>query len=208
MQSGHADAAAQRYLQAQTDLLKLQTDHPSWNPDIVKFRLDYLADQLKSLGKAAITNAPPATATAKTAPQPAAVAPPVSIGPSVADLEHQNAGLQDQIHSLTDANTELRAKLKEALSVQPAAVSPDELAKAQAKIVMLQKERDLLAVELDQEKAAHANSISATKVEELVGQLAALRAAADADAKKSREELARVEGSAGPSRGKTGQGEQ
>lgn len=190
LQGGRPDAAAVQYQQAQTDLLKLHADHPSWNPDIVNFRLQYLADQLKSLGKTPATNAPPVTAT--NAPSPAAVPAPVSVGPTVADLEHENAALRDQVRSLTDANAELQAKLKEALSVQPAAVSPAELDKANAKILALQKERDLLSVALEQEKAANANSVSAAKFETLINQLTVARAAAEADAKKSREKLAQL----------------
>ena len=78
-------------------------------------------------------------------------------------MQQQNAGYQEQIRSLTAANTDLQGKLKEALSVQPAAVNPDDLAKAQAKIVALQKERDLLAVALEQEKADNASAIADAK---------------------------------------------
>ena len=156
--NGHSDAAALRYLQAQTDLQKLQSDHPTWNPDIVKYRLDYLADKLQALAKyLPATNAAPATVTSPTAQQPATAAEA-----SVAALEQQNASYQEQIRSLSVANTDLQGKLKEALSVQPAAVSPAEMAKAQAKIVALQKEKDLLTVALEQEKinAAAANEQS------------------------------------------------
>jgi tetratricopeptide (TPR) repeat protein len=104
---------------------------------VVNFRLDYLAQQLQALPKEAPpTNAPPPTAA------------PVAKPPSEAE------GLREQIRALTAANTELQNKLKEALSVQPAAVSPAELAKANAQIVVLQKERDLLDVALAQAKAA------------------------------------------------------
>jgi len=47
----------------------------------------------------------------------------------------------------------LEAKLKEALAVQPAALDPRELARAEEKIKGLQKENDLLKVTLDQAKA-------------------------------------------------------
>ena len=47
----------------------------------------------------------------------------------------------------------LEAKLKESLSVQPAAVDPRELARAEEKIRNLQKENDLFKVSLAQEKA-------------------------------------------------------
>jgi tetratricopeptide (TPR) repeat protein len=58
--------------------------------------------------------------------------------------------LQEQIRTLNAANVELANRLKEALSIQPAAVSPRELAKAEERIVALEKERDLLKVNLEQ----------------------------------------------------------
>ena len=47
----------------------------------------------------------------------------------------------------------LEAKLKEALAVQPAALDPRELARAEEKIRGCMKENDLLKVTLAQEKA-------------------------------------------------------
>lgn len=166
-QNGHPDMAAQRYLQAQTDLQKLSTDHPTWNPDIVKYRLDYLADKLQALAKyLPNTNNAPPTTPAPTAPTNPAAAPAQPAAGAeeavVAALQQQNAAYQEQIRSLTAANTDLQSKLKEALSVQPT-VTPEQLAKAQEQIVALQKERDLLAVTLDQEKAAHAADLAAAK---------------------------------------------
>jgi Tfp pilus assembly protein PilF len=197
-QGGQAGAAALRYLQAQTDLQKLQTEHPTWNPDIVKFRLDYLAERLQALAKFLPTTNAPASA----AVQPAASGQPAaSDQPTIASLQQQNAGYQEQIRSLTAVNTELEGKLKEALSVQPAAVSPDELAKAEAKINALQKERDLLAVALEQEKTASTNAIaeavsaSESKLAAAMKELEALKAAHAADtesAKQAQEELARL----------------
>jgi hypothetical protein len=89
------------------------------------------------------TNAPPApSATLAEAPKP----PP-------SDLEAQLATLRDQGRQLQADKAVLEAKLKEALSVQPAAVDPRELAKAEEKVRNLQKENDLLNVSLDQVKA-------------------------------------------------------
>ena len=164
LQNGQQEAAALRYVQAQTDLQKLHAEHPTWNPDVVKYRLDYLTEKLQALSKfVAATNAVPSAVTAPA--KPLAVAAPVPAQPSTAALEQQIAGLQVQIRSLSDANVELQGKLKEALSVQPASVSPAELAKAEEKIVALQKERDLLAVALEQEKAA--NSLKAARPAEV-----------------------------------------
>jgi len=143
-QGGQSPAAAAKYQEALSNLKKLQASHPSWNPDVVHFRLEYLAEQLQLLQKFV----PPANTAAP--PSAASAAPPP------ASLPQQVAGLQEQIRALISANTQLEDKLKEALSVQPAAVSPRELAKAQEQILALQKEKDLLSVALDQAKAAGA----------------------------------------------------
>jgi Tfp pilus assembly protein PilF len=193
LESGHSEAAAARYLQAQGDLQKLQTEHPTWNPDIVKFRLDYLAEKLQSLGKLPLaTNAPPAAV-------PAPVQPSAAAQPAVAALAQQIAGLQEQIRSLTDANAALQGKLKEALSVQPAAVSPAELARAEAKIIALEKERDLVAVALDQEKGTRASAVAAANAATASQEIASLKARAAADEEKSRLEIARLKEAAAES---------
>jgi hypothetical protein len=190
-QNGHSADAAARYLQAQTDLQKLQADHPSWNPDIVKFRLDYLADKLSALAKfVAPTNAVPSATAPATQGKPAETPGVSSEQPTIAALQQQNANFQEQIRSLTSANAELQSKLKEALAVQPASVSPEELAKANAKIVALQKERDLLAVELDQEKAANASALAAAKAAATEQAVADIKSRTEAEAKKTEMELA------------------
>jgi hypothetical protein len=205
LEGGHSEQAAQQYLQAQGDLQKLHQDHPSWNPDIVQYRLDYLADKLQSLAQYlpnANTNTPPAAATAPAAPNAPATAPvapaapavqaPAAPPPEIADLMQQNAALKEQVRTLTDANGELQSKLKEALSVQPAAVSPDELAKAQEKITMLEKERDLLTVALAQEKAANASAVAAAKSAAVNDEIAAVNARAAAEIAKYKDEADRA----------------
>jgi Tfp pilus assembly protein PilF len=193
LESGHADAAAARYLQAQSDLQKLQAEHPTWNPDVVKFRLDYVTAKLQPLGNLPpATNAPPALAPEPVQPAPAAQ-------PAAAPVARQIAGLREQIRSLTNANAELQGKLKEALSVQPAAVGPAELARAEAKIVALEKERDLLAVELEREKSAHASAAAAAKTAVGSEDIAPLKARAAAEEKNFQLEIARLKDAAAKS---------
>jgi tetratricopeptide (TPR) repeat protein len=141
-QSGHAQQAAARYREAQAALKRLEEEHPNWNTEIVNFRLDYVAEQLQGL--------PKATPVVPTPPPVAAV--PAKTVPEIPNTATEISSLQEQIRSLTAANTELENKLKEALSVQPAAVSPRELAKADERIIALQKEKDLIAVALEQAK--------------------------------------------------------
>jgi tetratricopeptide (TPR) repeat protein len=138
-QNGQTRAAAGKYIEAQTQLQKFKDANPNWNPDVVAFRLQYLSDKLEALGKML----QPASA-----PVAAAASRPGNA------LEQQIAGLQEQVRALIADKAELQSKLKEALSIQPAAVSPAELAKREEEIVALKKERDLLRVSLDQAKAA------------------------------------------------------
>jgi uncharacterized protein YgiM (DUF1202 family) len=183
-ESGQFAAAALTYIQAQTDLRDFQARHPASNSELVNFRLEYVAEKIRSLSKyLPSTNAPPVFA-------PPPVQPSVMAQPSNAAVTQQIAGLQEQIRSLIDANTELQGKLKEALSVQPAAVSPAELARAEAKILVLEKEKDLLTVGLDQENAARASAMTAPKAAVSDQEIATRKARADAIEEKSRKELA------------------
>ena len=164
---GQLREAAAAYLHARDALEKLHADFPASNTAAVAYRLDYLADKLKELAPYLPSgNAAPA------APKPATTLTP----------QQQAAMWQEEINALTNANaeSEIKAhaaeqqinalqqkfnqlsndfarsemKLKEALSVQPAAVAPDELAKARQQILDLQKERDLLRITVEQQKAA------------------------------------------------------
>ncbi len=167
---GQLPAAATEYLHAREALQKLHADFPAANAAAVTYRLDYLADKLKELAP----YLPSANAGAA-APKPAVPLTPQqqaamwqeeisALTKDKAELEmklkdtlsaqQQAAMLQERIGQLTNANARLEMKLKEALSVQPAAVAPDELAKARARITDLEKERDLLKVTLEQQKAA------------------------------------------------------
>jgi tetratricopeptide (TPR) repeat protein len=175
-QDGQALAAGVKYVDAQTRLKKLKDDYPGWNTDVVTFRLQYLSDKLQALGKIL-----PST-------KNASVAAAATNRPTV-NFEQQAADLQEQVRALTAERTELQNKLKEALSVQPAAVSPAELAKREEEIVALKKERDLLAVNLDQAKAAKTAASDASN-SKLAADLAAAQNAAG-EANKKLEEASR-----------------
>jgi tetratricopeptide (TPR) repeat protein len=155
LQAGQSAAAAVRYAEAKGELLRLQADHPDWNPQIVKFRLDYLDGKLQALSKyIPSTNALSTNASPEVPSGPAPIAPTISPA-----IEQEMGALRERIRSLTDANMDLSRRLKEALSVQPAGVSSQDMAKAQEKIVQLQKEKDLLTVTLEQAKASHTGAV-------------------------------------------------
>jgi tetratricopeptide (TPR) repeat protein len=184
-QGGHSDTAAVKFRDAQAALQKLHDDHPAWNATVVDFRLSYLAEKLAALAQfLPATNAP-----APLNPPPAAVVAATNATP-----QQQAAGWEAQARALDAANVELRQKLKEALSVQPAAVAPGELAKEEERNLLLQKERDLLNVALEQQKAAQSRaaqpSPSGTNSSKLADEVAALKARSAEEAKQARAESA------------------
>ena len=144
----HSGEALTAFVEAQGELRKFQNVYPDWNPKIVNFRLNYLAERIAELAPhISATNAPPPAASTPAAPPPAASTP--AIPPATgADFEARLKALQAQVESLQAGNTTLEARLKEALATQPAMVDPRELARAQEQIRSLMKENDLLKVSL------------------------------------------------------------
>ena len=113
------------------------------------YRLGYLTDQLKELASAAPVAAPepPRNGSPATAPVPGAAKLNVALEQPASLKE-----MQDDLGRLNKENETLRSKLKEALSVQPAAMDARELSKAEERLKALEKERDLLNATLEQEK--------------------------------------------------------
>jgi Flp pilus assembly protein TadD len=145
---GQPGEALEKYREAQTALQQFQKHYPQWNPNVISFRLNDVAAKIAEMSSrvsAATTSAPGTAATSPTA------APMAKTAPS--DWETKLAGLTDQVRQLQADKAVLESKLKEALSVQPAAMDPRELARAEERIRNLQKENDLFKVSLAQEKA-------------------------------------------------------
>ena len=137
-EAGQARLAMTKYLEAQVAIKDLQQAHPEWNSKLVGYRLEYISSKLEPLTKQVASGA--STAPASASETRAAANSPAS----------QAAMMQEEIGRFAAQNAMLEAKLREALSVQPAAIDPRELAKAEQRIKALQKERDLLAVSLEQ----------------------------------------------------------
>ena len=146
--AGRSNEALAGFVEAQGELRKFQKVNPDWNPKIVNFRLNYLAEKIAELTpQISAANPPPPVAATPTAPPPA---PPVSTAPPATgvDFEARLKSLQAQVQGLQADNATLEARLKEALAAQPAMVDPRELARAQEQIRSLMKENDLLKVSL------------------------------------------------------------
>src|SRR5437016_7137737 len=135
---GRGELARQKYSEAQTELDRVQKAYPGWNEQVVQFRLNYVMEKLRP---------------AKTAEKPIRRDPVEKTAPDSAEAADWIKLLQEQIRQLTADKELLQAKLKEALSAQPAAVDPRELARSEEKIKSLRKEVEVLMVNLKKAEA-------------------------------------------------------
>jgi len=169
--SGQFALALPKYLEAQAALQRIQKFNPEWKPKVVNYRLDYLKDRIeggalpstssqRSAGPSAIpTTIPPS-------PRSEAAAETNSTAPEAV------AALQNDFLRLQAEKTILEAKLKEALTTQPAAADPQELARAQERIQNLLKENELLKTNLEAAKASSQATRDNREIEQLRQSLA------------------------------------
>jgi tetratricopeptide (TPR) repeat protein len=156
---GQIEMALQKYRQAQTGLQNIEAAHPLWNQKLIQFRLRYVERKLSAPGPDPAPLMPRATpAKPAPAPPPPATQEPPPILPAPPELEADDRdsriqGLTEHIQRLESNQAVLEAKLQEALAAQPAAIDPRELAKAEARIKTLEKEREVLRLSLEQAEA-------------------------------------------------------
>ncbi len=168
---GEEAAALIRYREVQEGLQKLNSAYPSYNPTMVKFRLEYVTQKITPLA-AKYPNVKPLPKPAVTTPKPMPAkehVPAPVVEPSFTDSEITR--LHDQLISLQTEKIMLQKQLKDALSAKPAAVDPKELAKAEASMLEIQKERDVLKATLQQEQAKAAKMVDPKEVTETRAQL-------------------------------------
>lgn len=146
-EAGQGRPAAAKYLEAQDALRRFQAVYPGWNERVINYRLNCVATKLAPLTTAFTaagttnvvpqTSAPPTVASAPvttpptsappatvTSPVPATPPPTTAPSPMLAELQQQVSALSGEVERLQAENKRLAAKLKEALSVQPAAMDP------------------------------------------------------------------------------------
>jgi len=218
-ESGQGRSAAAKYIEAQDALTRFRGIYPGWNERVINYRLGYVATKLAPLSAALAGSTPAAPVTNATGnlpsaptnivatPTPSAAASfPTTTPPVVplmsAEVENQIKSLQGEVASLQLANRELAAKLREALSVQPAAMDPRELAKAEERIRNLQKENELFKAQLAQKNDTPAPPAPSpellAKLNEQTEAISALRAenevlkAQGAEWRQKHEELSKV----------------
>jgi tetratricopeptide (TPR) repeat protein len=133
--AGEPRDAVAGFTDAQGQLERFKKTFPTWNPDIIAYRLNDLAQKIVTLkGSSAL----------KAVEKPTVVE--VVTNDASAQLKVQLNELQAQLQSAQTENSSLQAKLREALAAQPAAISASELARAQQQVADLMKENDLLKV--------------------------------------------------------------
>jgi tetratricopeptide (TPR) repeat protein len=164
---GQPSEALPKYLEAQTALQRFQKGYPDWNTKVINFRLNYVATRIAAVSAKVPAAVMPATDSTVTKPAAPSSTGPQPVKPAApGDWENQLAALNDQVRQLQADKAVLEAKLKEALAVQPAALDPRELARAEEKIRGLLKENDLLKASLDQEKAKAAPAADTKALED------------------------------------------
>lgn len=146
---GEASKALAKYREAHLALQGLQRGNPQWKPNVVSFRLNYLAGRIEAL-------APKVRETPATLPlAPGATAPPTSHSPApptvTPEMVSRLAAMEGEVQRLQADKSLLEQKLKEALATRPATVDPQELAKTQEQNQALLKEVELLKASLERE---------------------------------------------------------
>jgi Tfp pilus assembly protein PilF len=149
-ETGDPKQALASLTEAQSQLQQFQQIYPDWNTNIISYRLEELAKK--------ITDVKAKLAAAAAAPQPQTSSEAPANAPKISP---QELALQAQIQSVQAENQALQAKLKEALSTQPAAIDSSELTKAREEVLALMKENDLMKANAMVEK--NTNSVSALK---------------------------------------------
>jgi tetratricopeptide (TPR) repeat protein len=166
--TGEPKQALSSLTDAQGQLQQFQRIYPDWNPTIVNFRLDDLAKKIVAVNAKLAAAAPPPPVVSETV---APVSPP--------KISPEEVALRTQLQSAQAENQALQAKLREALSVQPAAIDVGELTRAQEQVRSLMKENDLLKATAAVDKNTNGVSALRQKLSEALAQYAAEQARAE-----------------------------
>lgn len=161
--TGQVSAARRAYADAQQRLNALRRAYPEWNERVIAYRQRYVAERLAALPGTesdTVEAKPTTSAVTNTVPVPNA-----DLAPSGEVISQFNA-LNAQIAQLGADKKLLEAKLREALTAQPAPVDPRELQQAVAKITALQTTNQTLLASLEQQQAERKNLVEKVVAEE------------------------------------------
>ena len=168
LESGIPREAYTRYVEAQKALQNFKNNFPSWNSEIVEFRLQYVTQKINQFLPG--DKQKPITSTNLQEVTQAKI----QVIPAQQELEafkKENQALKDEINALKNDKALLEAKLREALSAQPTVVSPKELTKLQDKVSQLEKENALLKVTIEQHQEKLAKIKDVPDLEKLKAEL-------------------------------------
>lgn len=161
-ESGRGVDAYEGYAKAQTDLRNLQRQYPSWNERVINYRLRYVGERLAALkgsGAATAKTDPAAPADKAAATTPPALAP-------TGEVVTQFNALSEQIQRLNAEKGLLEAKLREALTAQPAPVDPRQLQEAVERISTLQQTNKVLLSRLEEQERERKNLVEKVVADE------------------------------------------
>lgn len=159
-EAGRLAEAREGYSDARRGLLALQQNFAGWNDRVVSFRLRYVSEKLEGLKDVPAPAPVPAAATnAPATPERVELAPS---GEVLAQFEQLNG----QIRLLANEKRLLEAKLREALTAQPAPVDPREFQAAIERITSLQSTNKVLIQQLETQQAERRNLVEKVLVDE------------------------------------------
>lgn len=149
-ETGQFSAAQEAYTEAKAGLEVLRRNYPAWNERVVGYRMRYVAERLDALKKLPESAAKPAGAVAAPAKAPPRAGESLAPeGEVVAQFQQLNL----EIERLAADKKVLEARLREALSAQPAPVDPREFQSALERITALQSTNKALIASLERQEA-------------------------------------------------------
>ena len=156
-ETGQVATAREAYGNAQRRLRELQRGYPTWNERVVNYRLRYVAEKMAALPESA----------GRATPEPLPVTPRLDSGPAPAgEVIEQFNSLTAEIGRLTSDKKLLEARLREALTAQPAPVDPREFQQAVEKIASLQATNRVLVTDLEKQQTDRKNLVERVVAEE------------------------------------------
>lgn len=158
-ENGRFGEARTGYTRAQELLQKLKKEYPDWNERVVVYRLRYVAEKLSQLPAPAPEAAPAA------ADRVPANAAPTGVAPE-GEVVTQFRNLHTEISQLKTEKQKLEARLREALTAQPAPVDPKELQAAVERITQLQATNRALAERIEVQQAERRNLVDKVLLDE------------------------------------------
>lgn len=151
-ENGRPAEARAGYDRAQAMLEQLKRSYPEWNERVVAYRLRYVAEKRSLLPE--------------TEKPVAGVSVPNAAAVPEGEVLTQFRALHSEIERLQGEKQRLDARLREALTAQPAPVDPRELQAAVERITQLQSTNQVLAETIKAQQAERRNLVDKVLVEE------------------------------------------